>query len=215
MKGDKAVNWKGVYNGATAYIIDDALSYIGSSYICKLASTGNLPTNTTYFDLFAQKGTDGAGAGDMLKSIYDTDNNGVVDNSAKLENKTYLEVLQGVYPVGCIYTSTISTNPSTVFGFGTWTAFGAGRCLVGVDTGQTEFDTVEEVGGAKTHTLTIPEMPAHTHTEIRNASFAQFTVAGGTGMDGATTTNTGSTGGGGSHNNLQPYITVYFWKRTA
>jgi hypothetical protein len=60
-KGEKAVNWKGAYDNSTNYIIDDAVSYNGSSYICKLASIGNLPTNSTYWDLLAQKGTDGTG----------------------------------------------------------------------------------------------------------------------------------------------------------
>ena len=66
-----------------------------------------------------------------------------------------------VYPVGAIFTSVSPTNPATSLGVGTWEAFGAGRALVGVDTTQTEFDTVEETGGAKTHTLTESEMPAH------------------------------------------------------
>lgn len=120
-------------------------------------------------------------------------------------------ILNVIYPIGCIYTTIVSTNPGTVFGFGTWTAFGAGRVLVGLDAGQTEFDTVEETGGAKTHTLTESEMPAHTHTSIVPAS-----GFGGTDGNGSTTSgSTGSTGGGAAHNNLQPYIVVYFFKRTA
>lgn len=128
--------------------------------------------------------------------------------------------LSDVYPVGCIYTSTVSTNPGTVFGFGTWSAFGAGRVLVGFDSGQTEFDTVEETGGAKTHTLTTPEIPAHVHNQTRlptsTGGVTSFTVD--TSMSGTPATtgvDTGSTGGGGAHNNLQPYIVVYFFKRTA
>jgi len=57
--GSIKFNWQGAYNGATAYAVDDVVSYNGSSYICKLASTGNLPTNTTYFDQMSAKGTDG------------------------------------------------------------------------------------------------------------------------------------------------------------
>ena len=57
--GSIKFKWKGTYNGATAYTIDDVIEYNGSSYICKLASTGNLPTNTTYFDQMSAKGTDG------------------------------------------------------------------------------------------------------------------------------------------------------------
>lgn len=121
-----------------------------------------------------------------------------------------------IYPVGSIYISTVSTNPSSFFG-GTWTAFGAGRVLVGIDAGQTEFDTVEETGGAKTHTLIQNEIPIHAHS-IPNIDVA--TNAGGStgsryypsGSAGVTTNNTG---GGAAHNNLQPYIVVYMWKRTA
>jgi len=57
--GSIKFNWQGAYNGATAYAVDDVVSYNGSSYICKLASTGNLPTNTTYFDQMSSAGTNG------------------------------------------------------------------------------------------------------------------------------------------------------------
>ena len=53
--GSLKFNWKGTYNGSTAYAIDDVTEYNGSSYICILASTGNLPTNTTYFQPMATK----------------------------------------------------------------------------------------------------------------------------------------------------------------
>lgn len=53
------INWMGEYSELTNYVINDAVSYLGSSYICKLISTGNLPTNTLYFDLMAQKGDTG------------------------------------------------------------------------------------------------------------------------------------------------------------
>jgi microcystin-dependent protein len=69
------------------------------------------------------------------------------------------------WPVGSVFISVVSTNPNTLLGYGTWTAFATGRTLVGIDTGQTEFDTVEETGGAKTHTLTVSEMPSHTHKQ--------------------------------------------------
>ena len=57
--GSLRFEWKGAYNGSTAYAVDDVVSYNGSSYICILASTGNLPTNTTYFQPMATKGNDG------------------------------------------------------------------------------------------------------------------------------------------------------------
>lgn len=63
---------------------------------------------------------------------------------------TSAQIVDLLYPVGALYISTLSTNPGTLFGRGTWTAFGAGRTLVGLDTGDASFDTVEETGGSKT-----------------------------------------------------------------
>jgi hypothetical protein len=121
-----------------------------------------------------------------------------------------------MYPVGSIFMSISDTNPAAYFG-GTWAAWGAGRVPVGIDAGQTEFNTVEKTGGEKEHTLTTDEMPAHTHTTKVNTSLTMAITAG---VDsyrctGSSATPTGSTGGGDAHNNLQPYITCYMWKRIA
>ena len=62
--GSIKFKWQGAYNGATAYTVDDVVSYNGSSYICILASTGNLPTNATYWEQMSQKGTDGTNGTD-------------------------------------------------------------------------------------------------------------------------------------------------------
>ena len=121
-------------------------------------------------------------------------------------------ILAAVYPVGSIFITTVATNPATLFGFGTWTAFATGRAIVGIDTGQTEFNTVEKTGGAKTHTLT---------TSTHSYAVADFWAAdnssgGGSSYQGNNAAGTtGSAGSGGAHNNLQPYITAYIWKRTA
>lgn len=129
-------------------------------------------------------------------------------------------VLNAIYPVGSVYTNaTDSTNPSTLLGFGTWVAFGAGKVPVGIDSGDTDFDTAEETGGAKTHTLTTSEIPAHTHT-YSESSEGPPAEGVGAGYDpptavGRQEADSGSTGGGQAHNNLQPYIVVYMWKRTA
>ena len=123
--------------------------------------------------------------------------------------------LQAVYPVGSIYiNASVSTNPATLLGFGTWTAFGAGRVMVGLDSGDTDFDAAEETGGAKTKTLSISELPAHTHTIAASTS---DTDAGGISQGNTTSTtnvNTGSTGSTSAFSLLQPYIVVYMWKRT-
>lgn len=133
---------------------------------------------------------------------------------------TISDLMKLVYPIGTIYTTIVATNPATVFGFGTWVAFGAGRVPVGLDSGDTDFDTVEETGGEKTHTLTEAEIAAHTHPLTRfptttggSSGFTADTSMSGT--PAAVTQITGSAGGGGAHNNLQPYIVVYMFKRTA
>ena len=147
-------------------------------------------------------------------------------------------IIDLVYPIGSIYMSVNSTNPASLIG-GTWVAWGSGRVPVGVNTSDSNFNSVEKTGGAKTHTLTTTEMPSHTHKQnahshsIRYKDFAGMsaTTGGwivlrrnesgdgydGTDSDGAisTTATNQNTGGGGAHNNLQPYITCYMWKRTA
>lgn len=178
--------------------------------------------------------------------------------------------VNAAWPVGSIFMAAVNTSPATLLGFGTWAAFGAGRVPVGFNASDTDFDTAEKIGGAKTHTLTAQEMPSHTHvqdahTHVQNAhnhtqdahthvqnSFAPRIINSGTagtvGVQGAsaasnanasnaattatnqnaTATNQAatavnqnatatnqSTGGGAAHNNLQPYITVFMWKRTA
>jgi len=132
---------------------------------------------------------------------------------------TSSDMVNLVYPVGSLYISTVSTNPATLCGVGTWAAFGAGRVLVGIDAGDSDFDTAEETGGAKTHTLTTDEIPSHTHPQVAptSASGGAVRFASDTNANGAVTdpNETGATGGGGAHNNLQPFVVVYFWKRTA
>lgn len=125
-----------------------------------------------------------------------------------------------LYPVGSIYTNaTNATNPATLIGFGTWVAFGAGKVPVGIDAGDTDFDTAEETGGTKTHTLTIDQIPSHTHTATvtRGGGGPAGPVFGAIegGPVDSNTATTNSTGSGQAHSNLQPYIVVYMWKRTA
>ena len=132
--------------------------------------------------------------------------------------------LQQVYPVGSIYiNASVSTNPGTLLGFGTWTAFGAGRVPVGINASDSDFNEAEETGGSKEHTLTTAELPSHTHTTDSNNSGGNNNlhhsnnsfVAVGDGSSNTSTVTSNSTGSGSAHNNLQPYIVVYMWKRTA
>ncbi len=136
-----------------------------------------------------------------------------------------------------IYTNaSVSTNPATLLGFGTWTAFGAGRVMVGFDAGNALFDTAEETGGSAdaitvshTHTATVSETPhSHTYDDVGRTAFAFGSTSGpdfnSTQTATSTTTATASTGitvsnsttgSSGTNANYQPYITVYIWKRTA
>ena len=147
-----------------------------------------------------------------------------------------------LYPVGSIYTNaTSSTNPATLLGFGTWTAFGAGRVPVGFDSSNALFDSAEEVGGSAdaitvshTHTATVTD-PGHRHTyngqdQVGTAggggySLSRTSTGAGTNLTGLApgsinTNTTGVTvandtaGSSGTNANYQPYITVYMWKRT-
>lgn len=189
-------------------------------------------------------------------------------------NNYKVATLDSVYPVGSIYICVVNTNPSSLFG-GTWVAFASGRTLVGVDTSQSDFSTVQKTGGSSTVTLTSSQMPSHTHSishthglNSHKHSFSATTSSGGShahnwsydfdaaagsarysphraygagyGNDAVTSTNgahthsvsgttgaasgstakaststSGSAGSGGAHSNLQPYITVYMWRRTA
>ncbi len=132
-------------------------------------------------------------------------------------------MLETIYPVGSIYINAgVATNPGTLLGFGTWTAFGTGRTIVGVDSSDTDFDAVRETGGSKTHTLTTAELPAHTHQLGSNdsgtgtggaAGNVEFTRDFGDGNGDAVTSS--SVGSGNAHTIVQPYITAYMWRRTA
>ena len=147
-----------------------------------------------------------------------------------------------LYPVGSIYTNaSVSTNPGTLLGFGTWTAFGAGRVMVGYDSSNSLFDSAEETGGSAnaitvshTHNATSTDS-GHTHT-LSISGGSSITGLGGSGASGWQGANTGvtyvttsgtnsstanitttveSTGSSGTNANYQPYITVYMWKRVS
>lgn len=154
------------------------------------------------------------------------------DSSTKLATTAFVQAaLQLLYPVGSIYiNATSSTNPGTLFGFGTWTAFGAGRVPVGLDAGNAAFDTAEETGGSAdaivvshTHTATVTDA-GHLHTG-GVSGYGQGNIGGsgnpsggisntGTATTGITVSNS-TEGSSGTNANLQPYIVVRMWKRTA
>jgi hypothetical protein len=82
------------------------------------------------------------------------------------------------FPIGAVFIAVVSTDPATLLGYGTWSAFGAGRVLVGLDSGDTDFDTAEETGGAKTKAISahagtaVGDHAAHTHSVTSNVTVA-------------------------------------------
>lgn len=166
-------------------------------------------------DVFVGAGTSVAGSRGLVPAPA------AGDNTKFLKGDGTWQALASIfYPVGSIYMSaTLATAADVEAALGgTWVAWGAGRVPVGVDTGDTDFDTAEETGGEKTHTLTVNEMPKHDH---------HFKWLGGGGTDQGIDESNGNkkwwgnniysseTGGDQAHNNLQPYITCYMYKRTA
>lgn len=129
-----------------------------------------------------------------------------------------------IYPVGSIYMSVNPTNPSELFPLTAWAEWGKGRVPVGVDTSQTEFNKAEKTGGSKAVTLTVDQIPSHTH-KVPKPEWYGTTSQSDTGFgllrtknpikDGSDGFVSAATGSGKAHSNLQPYITCYMWVRTA
>jgi hypothetical protein len=159
------------------------------------------------------------------------------DNTSKLATTGFVQAALGaLYPVGSIYTNAaVSTNPATLLGFGTWSAFGAGRVMVGLDAGNAAFDTAQETGGSAdaivvSHTHSASSSvsdPGHNHTiGFQNNTIDQNSGSAALAKQGTSNTSTASTGisvsttisstGSSATNaNLPPYIVVYMWRRTA
>jgi len=175
-------------------------------------------------------GTPTSGALDNCTSNTETFGN----SSTQLATTAFVQAaMAALHPVGSIYiNATNNTNPGTLFGFGTWSAFGAGRVPVGFDSGNVLFDTAEKTGGSANSTL-----PSHTHTLNDSGHFHDVTGflgsasagQGGGGDPGqrlssnvtvsTTTVTTGitvaSTGSSATNANYQPFITVFMWKRVS
>ena len=169
------------------------------------------------------------------------------NNTTQLATTAFVTAaLQTLYPVGSIYINAgVSTNPGTLLGFGTWTAFGAGRVMVGLNGSDSLFDTLEETGGSKDAIAVSHDhsFSATTSTASLTGAFQTSKPASASGIvsiqatgvggaaDGAQASGTqygidashshtlsgttGSAGSSGTNANLQPYITVAMWKRTA
>lgn len=200
-----------------------------NAYDFEVKITDRLQTTTAPFTVAVGQpafyiGADGrVGVGGMPTKSKNTGETGLLQVMGRI-------FADNLYPVGSIYMTTTLTTASQVSAAlgGTWVAWGAGKVPVGVNTSETEFNTVEKTGGEKTHKLVEGEMPKHHHAfKNANGSIVPPTI------DQIKTTNWGASWTGSSdykianasdyedkgndqpHNNLQPYITCYMYKRTA
>jgi hypothetical protein len=153
------------------------------------------------------------------------------NSSTALATTAFVQsVAQVLFPVGAIYTATVSTNPATLLGFGTWTAFAAGRTIIGNGGGYTAGNTggsADAITVSHTHTATSTVSdPGHNHSVNAGANTTASLNSGGVVNLAATNTGTATTGitvstsiassgSSGTNANLPPYIVVYMWQRTA
>lgn len=119
-------------------------------------------------------------------------------------------ILSEIYPIGSIYMSIENASPASFLG-GTWEQIKDTFLLSSGDT-----YTNGSTGGEATHTLTVDEMPSHTHsTPVKSGSYATMDGSGNTWVTIYNNDYVGYTGSGQPHNNMPPYLVVYMWKRTA
>ena len=174
--------------------------------------------------------------GTIASNVTATTQSAGTNNTTVATTSFATTAIQALYPIGSIYTSTVSTNPNTLFGFGTWVAFGAGQVMIGNGSGFTAGSTggsADAIVVSHTHTAastsTVTD-PGHLHTATPLGTSGPGSYAGAayttsygtpntgtafTGITVATTTTNTSTGTSGTNANLQPYIVVYMWNRTA
>ena len=139
-------------------------------------------------------------------------------NADKLGGKSLAEIMLALYPVGAVYISVNNTSPASLFG-GTWQILNDIFLLAAGS-----YANAGTFGGEATHTLTVNEMPSHTHAIYRNTGtddnnfsghIANRVAANDTSDENKQTVTSDATGGGGAHNNMPPYLAVYMWKRVS
>lgn len=216
--GDKTADFhvgrrlKFTVTAGTVYGLITASAYTTLTTVTVVTDSGALDTGLSAVELSVLTNTGSAlPVTSYIRGLLDDTD--ATTARTTLGATTLAAAMIAAWPVGSIFIATVPTDPATLLGGGTWVSFGAGRVLVGIDPTQPEFDVLEETGGSKTHTLTTAEIPSHFHSGGMTAASLGGGAAGsavGTGP-----IDTGATGGGAAHNNLQPYIVVYMWKRTA
>ena len=197
--------------------------------VTNLSIGGNAATATT-----STNATNVVTGGTIASNVTATTQSAGTSNTTVATTAFATTAIQALYPVGSIYTSTVSTNPNTLFGFGTWVAFGAGQVMIGNGSGFTAGSTggsADAIVVSHTHTATSTVTdPGHQHGGLYSPQHANnpgpyvgwygcdavaptTTASATTGITVATTN--ASTGTSGTNANLPPYIVVYMWNRTA
>jgi microcystin-dependent protein len=229
-KGDTGISgltWKGVYSASTSYVINDVVAYESAGtntiYVCLSSCVGVLPTNTTKWDILPIKGARGdtgpvgpqgsvgpagpandGSVGDVKMTACALPPTGwLACNGALVERAAYAALF------AAIGTSYGAGDGASTFALPNM----KGRVPVGLDTAQTEFNTLGKAGGNKTHTLTISEMPNHAHNynDTYGVQNLEGTFNNANACDETERWETTSySGGGQAHNNLQPYVSVNF-----
>lgn len=150
-----------------------------------------------------------------FKDLPSTD----IPYNAETFNAMQNKLLDSIYPIGSIIIKDDTTDYSSYLGF-SWEKVFAGVTLVGLDTSQTEFNTIGKTGGEKTHQLTVAELPEFKPTALVDTQTGSVTgsaivyraVTDGIWYSGDMFQ---PIGGNQPHNNLQPYQVVAYWKRVA
>ena len=167
---------------------------------------------------------------DDINKVKASDMNSIKEvvntNADELTNlSTLVNSLKNLFfPVNKIVIFNDNDDHSNYLGF-TWERIATGKTLVGIDSSDTDFNTIGKIGGEKTHKLTISEMPKHKHNCVyaNNLKALQFGNGGSnynftwdnSGFNGEAELIADETGGSKQHNNLQPYQVVAYWQRIA
>ena len=201
---------------------------IASGKTLEIVTTQMTTNNLPIVDTIDENSTNDTSPG--TKAVYDKLKN-VSDSISTMQT-----IIDTIYPVGSLYMSVNNLDPTTLFG-GKWERFAKGKAVVGVDEDDTDFSISEKTYGEKSHKLVVNEMPSHTHSmanggahkhDIRYRAVGRqdggyWTPIGAPDINTTTTSFTAtsgehkhtinSTGGNLAHNNIQPSITCYIWKR--
>lgn len=201
---------------------------IASGKTLEIVTTQMTTNNLPIVDTIDENSTNDTSPG--TKAVYDKLKN-ISDSISTMQT-----IIDTIYPVGSLYMSVNNLDPTTLFG-GKWERFAKGKAVVGVDEDDTDFSISEKIYGEKSHKLVVNEMPSHTHSmanggshkhDIRYRAIGRqdggyWTPVGAVEVSTTTTAFTTSSGehkhtlnaagGGLAHNNVQPSIACYIWKR--